>query len=114
MCADLIGNVCIVLVQSVTPKLLSEHIITEVDLVRSNLLEADSIFDSSFSSYGDTDTVRQLVDSLDTDKDGRVSYPEFVRGFSETLPYDFAEFVSMITEYEVTTACFAADSVLFA
>lgn len=85
--------------QSAT-KVLTDHVITEVDLVRSNLLEMNSIFDATASGFGDIDSVKELVDCLDTDKDDRVSYREFIRGFGENLPYDFVEFVTQVTEYE--------------
>merc|ERR1712166_1205366 len=81
------------------PQLLTDHVITEVDLVRSTLMETNSVFDAGASGF-DANAAKDLVDCLDTDRDGRVSYKEFIRGFSEKLPQDFTEFVVMVTEYE--------------
>ena len=60
------------------PKLLTDHVITEVDLVRSTLMETNSVFDAGASGF-DANAAKELVDCLDTDKDGRVSYKEFIR-----------------------------------
>merc|ERR1711988_293235 len=45
------------------------------------------------------DRNRRLVQRLDTDGDGKVSEAEFVRHFSEALPYDESSFERVIEEF---------------